>query len=82
MAFGIADTFIFFVTEKEGTIQHIRFFRAGEPRVFVIAFRNDSICMVYTDFCTGIDTVLSFPEFDQPGSASIVEIDREGIETI
>lgn len=36
--------------------------------------------MIDADFCSGVDAVLAFPEFNQPGSATIVEVDRQSVE--
>lgn len=52
---------------------------AGKPSALVVCLRNDGVSMIYADFRTGIDTVLSFPEFYQPGSAAIIEINRKGV---
>ena len=80
MAVGIADTLVLTFTEPEGTVQHLVFFRTGEPGGFVVAFRDNGIRVVDANLRAGIDTVLSFPEFNQPGSAPIVEIDGKRIE--
>jgi len=76
---GIADAFVPAIAQKEGAFQHFLLFRAGEPCAFVILFGNNGIGVVYADFCSGIDTVLSLPEFDQPGSAPVVKIDGETV---
>lgn len=80
VALGSADAFGFVFTEPEGTVKHFVIIRAGEPGGFIFAFGNNCVGVVYADFGSGIDTVLPFPEFDQPGSALIVEIDGKGVE--
>lgn len=79
VAFGIADAIVFTFAESKGTVKHFMIIRAGEPGVFIFAFGNHGVGVVYADLCPGIDTVLPFPEFDQPSSALIVEIDGKGI---
>ncbi len=79
MPSGIADAVASFFAQEEGTIQHFMIFGAGKPGGFVVAFRNDSICVVYADFGAGIDAVLAFPEFNQPSPAAVIKVDGEGI---
>ena len=76
---AVADTVISFVAQQEGAVQHFVFFGTGEPGTFVILFRNDTIRMINTDFGTGIDTVLAFPQFNQPGPAAIIKVEGKRI---
>ena len=46
----------------------------GDP---VISFRDDLSRMIYANLSSGIDAILPLPEFDQPGFASIIKIDRQ-----
>lgn len=56
------------------------FFGAGEPGALAVTCGYDGIGVVYADFCTGIDAILTFPELDQPGSAAVIKVDRKRIE--
>ena len=51
----------------------------GDP---VISFRDDLSRMIYANLSSGIDAILPLPEFDQPGFASIIKIDRQCINTM
>ncbi len=76
---GSADALGFVLAEPEGAVKHFMVIRAGEPGGFIFVFGNYGVGVVYADFRSGIDTVLPFPEFDQPGSVLIVEIDGKGV---
>lgn len=75
----VTDALVFVSAKTEGAVEHFRFIRAGEPGGFVVAFRNHGICVINANFRSGVDTVLPFPKFDQPGSALIIKVDREGV---
>lgn len=79
MTSGIADAVIAFIAQEEGTFQHFLFRGTGEPGSFVVLFGDDCVCMVYADLCTGVDAVLAFPEFDQPGPAAVIKVNRKCI---
>lgn len=49
--------------------------RAGKFCFAKSAFRNHPICMVQSHLPAGVDSVLAFPELQQPGAASIIKID-------
>ena len=51
-----------------------------EQSVFTLIFRNVPICTVDTDLSTSADAVLPLPEFNQPGAAVIIKIDRLAVE--
>ena len=76
---AVAYAVVSFIAQQERTFQHFVLFRTGEPGAFVVLFRNDRICMIDTNLRTGIDTILAFPDFNQPGSAAIIEIDRKRV---
>ena len=75
----IADAFIFPVAQKEGDVKHFVPVCAGKPCGFIVCFRDNGIGMIDADFRTGIDAVLSFPKFNQPGSSPVIKINREGV---
>lgn len=75
VSLGSADAIGFVLAQPEGAVKHFMIICAGEPGAFIFAFGNNGVGVVYADFRPGIDTVLPFPEFDQPGFALIVEID-------
>ena len=46
----------------------------------IFRLRQQSVGVIDTDFGTGIDAVLAFPELNQPCSAAIIEVDRKRVE--
>ena len=72
-----------------GAVRLAKMQRAGEHFVFVdgremchlvFRLRQQPVGMIDTDLRAGVDAVLAFPEFDQPCSAPVIEVDRKGIE--
>lgn len=46
----------------------------------IFCFGQNSVGMIDADLRTGVNTILAFPEFDQPCFVPIIKIDRKGIE--
>lgn len=80
MTTAAADTLVPVPAEPEGTVEHFTVLCAGEPGVFIVAFRDDMIGVVDSDFRPGVDAVLPFPKFNEPGSAPVIEIDGKRVE--
>ena len=60
--------------------KHFIVFDGGKVSRLVFFRRENPVSVVDPDFRTGVDAVLPFPELDQPCSAAIVKIDRQGVE--
>ena len=43
----------------------------AEHSRLIFRFGQKPVGMIDADFCSGVDAVLAFPEFNQPGSATI-----------
>ncbi len=76
----VADAVVFVPAKAKRAVEHFSFVRAGKPGGLVFAFGNHGICVVDANFRSGVDAVLSFPKFDQPGFVLIIEVDRQGVE--
>ena len=72
-----------------GIVRHAKMQRAGERFMFIgsremsyliFGLGQQSVGMIDTDFGTGVDAVLSFPEFDQPCFIQIIKVDRKSVE--
>lgn len=68
-----------FAEKAERKSRHIMVFHALEQGGPVFAFVQEAVCVVYSDFGACIDAVLAFPQFQQPGSAVIFEIDGKAV---
>lgn len=80
MAFAQPDAVFAFVAQAHGTGQHFVIVSSGKKRCFVFRLGKNAVRVVYADFGACIDAVLSFPKFDQPRSAAVIEVYGEGVE--
>ena len=68
------------LTQMQRAGEHFVFVDGREMRHLIFCLGQQPVGMIGTDFRSGVDAVLAFPEFDQPCSAPVIEVDRKGIE--
>ena len=68
-----------FSEKVKGKSDHVFILHALENRIFPFGFRYNSIRVIDSYFSAGIDALLAFPEFYQPGSAIIIKINGKAI---
>ena len=57
-----------------GNRQQLTVVSALKKSLFVFCRGKQSICTVNADFSSGVHSVLSFPEFNQPGLAIVIKV--------
>lgn len=56
------------------------FIGSREMSYLIFGLGQQSVGMIDTNFGTGVDAVLPFPEFDQPCFIQIIKVDRKSVE--
>ena len=77
---GNPHTGAVFQAQLQAAGQHLRLPDGLEMGRAVFRLGQEPVGVVDADFRAGIDAVLALPEFNQPRSAPVVEIHREGVE--
>lgn len=77
---GHGGEYAVIVIKRKGDVKSVAVSDRVKMRQRTLRRRNDSVGIVDTYLRACVDAVLAFPEFDQPGSAAIIEIDGKGVE--
>lgn len=65
--------------QSVGNMQSVAVIHCLKMCGVVFFFVQDPVRVVDAHFSAGIDAILAFPEFDEPGASLIVEINRKGV---
>ncbi len=63
----------------KGETGHIFVVHTLKERMPPFLLRNNAVGIIDTDLAAGVNAVLPFPEFDQPGPPAIVEINGQTV---
>ena len=69
-----------FAEKPERKGRHVTVFHALKKSCVVFLFFQYAVRIVDADFCSGMDAVLAFPQFQKPCSAFKIKINRKAVE--
>ena len=79
MSLGKKGKAIIVLKKHSGHLEHFPVVHSLEQRLLPCVFGQNMVSMIETNLAAGIDTVLSFPEFQEPCPALVIEIHRETV---